>query len=112
MLIDIPEQINCSYCDFLDYEQGRCWLALVKDDNHKCVGDAGEKGYRVGKENESRPDWCPFKAEQKNWEEHWIGKSLGANVYQFGNDLYFKEIDEGAPYRIVNRLIGGVIGDV
>ena len=55
-----------------------------------------------------RPEWCPLK----EWEEHWIGKSLGANVYQLGNDLYFKEIDKGASYRIINKLIGGVIESV
>ena len=66
MLIDIPEQINCSYCEFLDYEQGMCWLAIVKDKNYQSVGRE-HNDYRLGKDEESRPDWCPFKqAGEKN----------------------------------------------
>ena len=65
MLIDIPEQINCSYCEFCDYEQGLCFLALVKDNNQNSVGKYGIDGFDVGKENECRPDWCPFKSIKK-----------------------------------------------
>ena len=65
MLINIPEQINCSYCDFCDYELGRCFLAVVKDNNKNSVEKCAVDGYGLGKENECRPDWCPFKSVKK-----------------------------------------------
>ena len=57
MLIDIPEQTNCAWCDFCDYEQGHCFLAMAMNMENYRAAEWANKGFD---EYECRPDWCPF----------------------------------------------------
>ena len=56
MLIDIPEQKNCTLCEFCDYEQGQCFLKSVIEG--KAYYTRTNYDYHA---EENRPEWCPFK---------------------------------------------------
>ena len=71
MMIDIPEQINCGYCVFCDYEQGICFLAEAKNSSEYGASIWANEGI-LDKEGEHRPNWCPFKAARNKTIE--IGK--------------------------------------
>ena len=62
MLIDIPVQMNCSYCPFREEGSGWCLLgeALDPKGNWRATEYSNE-GCKLNRDEECRPDWCPFK---------------------------------------------------
>lgn len=64
MLIEIPEKKNCAYCEFLDYEQGSCLLAAARE-FEACASIWAHDGTKMSKDEECRPEWCPFKEESE-----------------------------------------------
>ena len=62
MLIDIPEQTNCGCCPFNVPPCGKCTLGDALGQKYwgeSC--DYANKGWDLEKDEECRPDWCPFK---------------------------------------------------